>query len=66
MLPQRLREKFGLETEAYFAGMGERFQIWSPEAYRADMAGLDDWRAGLADDEDPFAVLDAMDREGRS
>jgi len=62
VLPQRLRETFGLDTEAYFAGMGERFQIWSPEAYRADMAGLDDWRAGLAEDEDPFAVLDAMDR----
>ena len=66
MLPQRLRETFGLDTEAYFAGMGERFQIWSPDAYSADMAGLDDWRAGLGDDEDPFAVLDAMDREGRS
>ena len=64
VLPQRLREMFGLETEAYFAGMGERFQIWSPEAYRADMAGIDDWRAGLSEDEDPFAVLDAMDREG--
>ena len=46
--------------------MGARFQIWSPEAYRADMANLDDWRAGLAEDEDPFAVLDAMDREDRS
>ena len=66
VLPQRLREQFGLEAEAYFAGMGERFQIWSPDAYRADMAGLDDWRAGLGDDEDPFAVLDAVDREGRT
>ena len=27
VLPQRLREEFGLETEAYFAGMGARFQI---------------------------------------
>ena len=34
MLPQRLREKFGLDDEALFAGMGERFQIWAPEAYR--------------------------------
>ena len=66
VLPQRLREEFGLETEAFFAGMGARFQIWSPEAYRADMASLDDWRARLAEDEDPFAVLDAMDREDRS
>jgi MraZ protein len=66
VLTQRLREMFGLETEAYFAGMGERFQIWAPEAYRADMAGIDDWRSGLAEDEDPFALLDALDREDRS
>ena len=66
MLPQRLREQFGLDEEALFAGMGEHFQVWAPEAYRADMASLDDWRAGLADDEDPFAALDAIDREGRS
>ena len=32
----------------------------------AAMAGLDDWRADPGDDEDPFAVLDAMDREGLS
>ena len=31
-----------------------------------DMASIDDWRAGLAADADPFALLDAMDREGRS
>lgn len=66
VLPQRLRETFGLEAEAYFAGMGEHFQIWAPEAYAADMAGIDDWRAGLAADEDPFAMLDALDREDRS
>lgn len=66
VLPQRLRETFGLESEAYFAGMGEHFQIWAPEAYRADMASIDGWRAGLAPDEDPFAMLDAMDREPRA
>ena len=66
VLTQRLREMFGLETEAYFAGMGERFQIWAPDAYRADMSGIDDWRSGLAEDEGPFALLDALDREGRS
>ena len=35
-------------SEAYFAGMGEHFQVWAPDAYAADMASLDDWRAGLA------------------
>ncbi len=65
VLPQRLREMFGLETEAYFAGMGERFQIWAPEAYRADMDSIDAWRSDLAEDADPFALLDAMDRADR-
>ena len=35
VLPQRLREMFGLDEEALFAGMGEHFQIWAPEAYAA-------------------------------
>ena len=46
--------------------MGEHFQIWSPEAYRADMEGLDAWRDEAADEEDAFAMLDAMDRGGQS
>ena len=46
VLPQRLREMFGLGEEALFAGMGEQFQVWAPDAYAADMAGIDDWRDG--------------------
>jgi MraZ protein len=66
VLPQRLRDMFHLGTEALFAGMGEHFQVWEPEAYRADMAAIDAWRAELPPDEDPFAMLDALDREDRS
>jgi MraZ protein len=62
VLPQRLRDMFGLDTEATFAGMGEHFQIWSPEAYAADMARVAEWHAGLSDSEDPFAMLDGLDR----
>lgn len=62
VLPQRLREQFGLDAEAYFAGMGEHFQVWAPDAYATDMAGLDDWRAGLDEGDDPFAALDAGER----
>ena len=60
VLPARLRDMIGITGEALFAGMGERFQIWSPEAYAEDMAMLDDWSAGLDPEEDPFAVLDAQ------
>jgi len=62
VLPQRLREKFGLDEEALFAGMGGHFQVWTPEAYRQDMETVDAMRA----DEDLFAALDAVDRESRS
>ena len=46
--------------------LGEHFQIWAPKAYGEDMAGIDAWREGLDPDADPFALLDAMDRESRS
>jgi MraZ protein len=64
VLPARLRELVGLEEEALFAGMGDRFQVWAPAGYADDMAALDDWRSGLGEDEDPFAQLDAMDSGG--
>jgi MraZ protein len=60
VLPQKLRERFNLTDEALFAGMGEHFQIWAPADYARDMEGLDAWRDGLADNEDPFAALDAL------
>jgi len=60
VLPQKLRARFNLTDEALFAGMGEHFQIWSPADYARDMEGLDAWRDGLAEDEDPFAALDAL------
>lgn len=60
VLPQKLRERFDLTEEALFAGMGEHFQIWAPAAYAKDMEAIDAWRAGLGDDEDPFAALDAL------
>jgi MraZ protein len=35
VLPARLREMIGLGDEAVFAGMNEKFQIWSPKAFEA-------------------------------
>ncbi len=40
VLPAKLREKFGIASEAVFAGMNDKFQIWNPEAYDADMDDL--------------------------
>ncbi len=66
VLPQKFREMFGLSEEALFAGMGEHFQVWAPEAYRKDMETLDAWAASLPEGEDLFAALDAVTREDRS
>ncbi len=66
VLPQKLRERFGLAEEALFAGMGDHFQVWAPEAYAKDMEALDAWSASLPDGQDLFAALDAVDRESRS
>lgn len=60
VLPQKLRDRFKLTDEALFAGMGEHFQIWSPDDYAKDMEDLTAWRDGLSEDEDPFAALDAL------
>lgn len=60
VLSQKLRERFGLDEEALFAGMGEHFQVWAPAAYAEDMADLDAWREGLDAGDDPFAALDAL------
>jgi MraZ protein len=35
VLPQRLREKIGLDGEAFFISAGDYFKIWKPETYQA-------------------------------
>jgi len=39
VLPQRLREKVGLTSEAFFISAGDYFKIWKPETY-AEKAGV--------------------------
>ena len=66
VIPPKLRTMFGIDAEATFAGMGDKFQIWTPEAFAADMSALNDWRETLSETEDPFAMLDAIDLGGGS
>lgn len=35
VLPQKLREKIGLQNEAFFISQGDYFNIWKPETYQA-------------------------------
>ncbi|MFZ1660906.1 MAG: division/cell wall cluster transcriptional repressor MraZ [Paracoccaceae bacterium] len=58
VLPQKLREKIGLTSEAFFISAGDYFKIWKPETYQ-DKA---ETRAGkladqYAEDFDPRSLL---------
>ncbi|MHA3913796.1 division/cell wall cluster transcriptional repressor MraZ [Halovulum sp. GXIMD14793] len=61
VLPAKLRDMIGVKGEAMFAGMGDKFQIWEPDAYAEDMARLKD---GLSGERDPFALLGRSWQEG--
>ena len=39
VLPQKLREKIGLTSEAFFISAGDYFKIWKPETYE-ERAGV--------------------------
>jgi len=61
VLPQPLRDKIELEGTAYFAGLGETFEIWKPEAHAAvDAAVTEKWLEEQGDDFDPLSLLDDM------
>jgi MraZ protein len=60
VLGQALREAAGLMDEAMFAGMGDKFQIWEPEAFAADQAELEAELEQDGAENDPFASLDRL------
>ncbi|MEM6466057.1 MAG: division/cell wall cluster transcriptional repressor MraZ [Pseudomonadota bacterium] len=64
VLSPRLRELVGVTNEATFAGMGDKFQIWEPKAFEADMTAIDSWLDEQPSENDPFALLDALPRSG--
>ncbi|MGB3454959.1 MAG: division/cell wall cluster transcriptional repressor MraZ [Litorimonas sp.] len=42
VLPEALRDHAGLSASATFVGLGNRFQIWEPEAHEARKAAMRD------------------------
>lgn len=68
VLPQRQRDKIGLDKEALFVGTSGTFQIWNPEAYEAHVAEDEDEDLGfdLPDGTNPLDALDMVlsDRDG--
>ena len=58
VLPAKLRQKIGLDAEAYFIATGDTFQIWNPatfEAVEATRAAA--WLEGMPEDFDPLTLL---------
>ncbi|RME87055.1 MAG: division/cell wall cluster transcriptional repressor MraZ [Anaerolineae bacterium] len=58
LVPQRLREVVGLDSEAVIAGQGEYFEIWSPPSWDEQMAQIQDTEANNR----RFATLDLSSR----
>lgn len=59
VLSAKLRQKIGLEGEAFFIASGDTFQIWKPETYdEVEMAEAEKLMEELPDDFDPLALLD--------
>ena len=58
VLPQKLRDKIGLEKEAFFIASGDTFQIWKPETYDAEeIAKTEAWLDDQPEDFDPMSLL---------
>jgi MraZ protein len=60
VLPAKLRARIGLDGEAVFAGAGDTFQIWHPDAYEVENAESDAALDDLPEDFDPLMYLDGI------
>ncbi|MEX0286431.1 MAG: division/cell wall cluster transcriptional repressor MraZ [Paracoccaceae bacterium] len=58
VLPAKLRQKIGLEGEAFFISAGDTFQIWKPETYEEDSLKSEEWLDDQGEDFDPLIYLD--------
>ncbi len=63
VLPQKLRDKIGLDGEAFFIASGDRFQIWKPETHAEAEAETEAWLDSLPDDFDPLSLLPGPQEE---
>ena len=59
VLPAKLRNKIGLDGEAFFIATGDTFQLWKPETYEAEeLAKTEAWLEDFPEDFDPLTLLD--------
>lgn len=65
VLPAKLRQKIGLEKEAFFMATGDTFQIWNPETFEeVEMARTEAWLDDQPDDFDPLTLLSGASGAG--
>ena len=63
VLPQKLREKIGLDKEAFFISAGDYFKIWNPATYEQKAGGRTRKLAEqYPEDFDPRSLLPARPR----
>ncbi|WP_417606110.1 division/cell wall cluster transcriptional repressor MraZ [Primorskyibacter flagellatus] len=59
VLPAKLRQKIGLDGQAFFIGAGDTFQIWNPETFeREELAKTEEFLDELPEDFDPLSFLE--------
>ena len=59
VLTKKLREKIGIEDEAFFIAKGDTFQMWKPETYEAEeLSKTEAWLEEFPEDFDPLTLLD--------
>ena len=57
VLPQRLREKIGLDDRAFFMAQGDYLKVSTPETHDADIAAIEADMPTLAPGADPLSLL---------
>lgn len=61
VMPQRHRDRLGLEGEVILTGAGDHFEIWPAEVYERIAATVDDWDE---DDVHPMSLVPMMPPPG--
>ncbi|MFD1882324.1 division/cell wall cluster transcriptional repressor MraZ [Paracoccus pacificus] len=57
VLPQKLREKIGLEDRAFFIASGDYIKVWTPAAYEDEERRLEDLIPDFEPGADPLSLL---------
>ncbi len=58
VLPKERREQIGLSEEAVMVAMGDYFEIWNADTFRAEEAAeIEDFLSEMPDDFDPLSLI---------